>query len=125
MQNTLRQKRRNVVGLLIVVLFLALCWLPVHTVHLWMAFHPTIHSNSILYIKVHTAANVLMFINSSANPFLYTLAGSSYRMHINCMVKSVCGFTKFCKHQRKYVKPSTVEAITNGHTRIASDSTWL
>ncbi|XP_072013346.1 G-protein coupled receptor 54-like isoform X2 [Amphiura filiformis] len=125
MERTLKQKRRSLILILIVVLFLALCWLPVHTVHLWMAFHPVIRSNSISYIKVHTAANVLMFINSSSNPFLYTLAGSSFRMHLNGMLTSMCTFTKLgrlCK--RKYEKPSSIEA--NGEAfNVYSDSTLL
>ena len=88
----LAQRKRTIIGIFIVVLFYILMWLPVHVVHMWMAFNPEVDAQTPLYIMLHTVVNVLMFINSSVNPYLYTLAGSSFRRHLgdigNCLM---CG----------------------------------
>lgn len=122
------QKRRGVTAILIVVLFLVLSWLPLHTVHLWMAFHPTINAKSAIYVKVHTAANVLMFVNSSANPFIYTLVGPPFRKHIHGMLKSVYGCVRICgRHKYKSTHAPDDRTRERGLSSSNSEnhSTWL
>ncbi len=69
--------KRTTIRVLIVGVFFIVMWLPIHVVHLWMAFDPTITAQTPLYIEWHTIANVLMFINSSVNPYLYAFGGTS------------------------------------------------
>ncbi|XP_022098062.1 G-protein coupled receptor 54-like isoform X2 [Acanthaster planci] len=84
------RRRRSVKIVLAVTILYALSWVPCHTVHLWMAFNPEITAESPLYVELHTAVNVLIFVNSSVNPYVYALIGPSYRHHIRSMVICSC-----------------------------------
>ncbi|XP_033625510.1 G-protein coupled receptor 54-like [Asterias rubens] len=90
------RRRRSVNSILFVIILYVLCWLPVHVVHLWMAFDPEVEPTDALYTELHTAANVLLFMNSSVNPFVYTLGGPSYRRHIKTLAISIvkCRFNQ-------------------------------
>ena len=87
----LARRKKTIKWVFIVVIFYALMWLPCHVVHMWMAFDPHVTAETPLYIELHTAANVLMFVNSSVNPYLYTLAGSSFRKHVKDVAYCCCG----------------------------------
>ncbi|XP_038069831.1 G-protein coupled receptor 54-like [Patiria miniata] len=83
------RRRRSVNIILGVIVLYALCWIPVHIVHMWMAFDPKVNARSPLYVELHTAANVLIFFNSSVNPFVYALIGPSFRRHIRLIAVSL------------------------------------
>ncbi|XP_022098063.1 kiSS-1 receptor-like [Acanthaster planci] len=83
------RRRRSVVMILTVIVLFAVCWAPVHAVHMWLAFDPEVTPRRPLYVVLHTAANVLMFVNSSVNPFVYALIGQSFRKHIEEMAISI------------------------------------
>ncbi|XP_072013349.1 mesotocin receptor-like [Amphiura filiformis] len=110
----LAQRKKTIKWVFIVVLFYILMWLPIHVVHMWMAFDPVVTSQTPLYIELHTVANVLMFINSSVNPYLYTLAGPSFRMHL----KSIA----YCCCCGLLVRRKTKECLSRSET---SGSTWM
>ena len=94
-KHRLAQRKRTIIGIFVVVVFYILMWLPLHMVHLWMAFDPDITAATPLYIELHTAANVLLYVNSSVNPYLYTLAGSSFRKHlVDIGHYCLCGFIR-------------------------------
>ncbi|XP_072022764.1 G-protein coupled receptor 54-like [Amphiura filiformis] len=84
--------KRSTVRVIIVVIFFIVMWLPIHVVHMWMAFDPDVTAQTSLYIELHTAANVFMFLNSSVNPYLYAFGGSSnpFRKHLKDIVQSSC-----------------------------------
>ena len=88
----LPQRKKSITWIFVVVVFFAIMWLPVHVVHLWQAFDPLITAHSPLYVELHTAANVLIYLNSAVNPFLYPLAVPTFREHLRLiMYRSCCG----------------------------------
>lgn len=116
------QRRRSVNSILFVIVLYVLCWAPVHAVHLWMAFDPEVKPTDDLYTELHTAANVLLFINSSVNPFVYTLVGPSFRRHIKTLAISIvkCRYQQPDPRQQKSTarrngtfKPSDAYAMSN------------
>ncbi|XP_072013353.1 G-protein coupled receptor 54-like [Amphiura filiformis] len=40
------QRKRTIIGIFVVVIFFILMWLPVHVVHMWMAFHPVVTAST-------------------------------------------------------------------------------
>ncbi|XP_072051724.1 galanin receptor type 1-like [Amphiura filiformis] len=109
------QRKRSIIGIFVVVIFYIIMWLPCHVVHMWMAFHPVVTASTPRYIEIHTAANVLIFVNSSVNPYLYTLAGSSFRRHVSDIGHfCLCGLIR-----RKKTKSTT------SSSREATGSTMM
>lgn len=78
----MRQQNRKHVLIMIglVTLLFALCWLPIHCIHLALKFLP--HKfplwNKNLYI-FKAFAHTLTFLNSALNPILYTICGQDFR----------------------------------------------
>ena len=86
----LPQRKKTIIWIFVVVIFYSVMWLPIHVVHMWQAFSPHVTSQTPLYIELHTAANVMMFINSSVNPYLYPLAVPAFRMHLKDITYCCC-----------------------------------
>ena len=105
------QRKRTILGIFGVVIFYMLMWLPCHVVHMWMAFDPKVTASTPIYIEQHTIANVLIFINSSVNPYLYTLAGRSFRRH----AKDI-GHGLMCGLMRKSKRSDGISRSVTGST---------
>ncbi|XP_022098098.1 G-protein coupled receptor 54-like [Acanthaster planci] len=131
---TANRRRRTVNITLTVIILYALCCAPVHIVHMWMAFDPEVTPKSPRYVELHTVANVVMFFNSSANPFVYALIGQSFRKHMKGMVKSTAECHMKCvapnpriKSRQSETEPQTAH-ISSKQTVWSSEnslSTWL
>ena len=144
--STRRRRRRSVNSILFVIVLYALCWAPVHAVHLWMAVDPEVTAKDVLYVELHTAANVLLFINSSVNPFVYTLVGPPFRRHMKRIAISIvkCRFTtskEMTNNERSFrsgyessghsdqsqsnMNPRSLFSISKKEPRMKCSSTWL
>ncbi|XP_072022979.1 G-protein coupled receptor 54-like [Amphiura filiformis] len=114
----LAQRNKTIIWVLIVVIFYIILSLPIHVVHLWMAFDPNVTAQTPLYIEVHTAANVLLFINSSVNPYLYAFGGSSFRKHLKDITQCCCCGVLMLMRKKKRNK-------SNSQSDRSMCSTWL
>ncbi len=126
--NRLARRKKTIIWIFVVVVLFTLMWLPIHVVHLWMAFDPTVTAQTPLYIELHTAANVFMFINSSVNPYLYTFILAPFRKHLKEIAKCCCCGVVWLR-KRKEQNKNMSESVTSlssrklSHTSISQDST--
>ncbi len=95
------RRKKTIIWIFVVVVLFILMWLPLHVVHLWMAFHPIVTAQTPLYIQIHTAANVLIFINSSVNPYLYAFIVALFRKHLIEIVQCCCCGVVWLLRKRK------------------------
>lgn len=73
-----RSRRRKVAKIvLVVVTTFALCWLPIHVVHLCTDFGPTTLSDSFYVVKI--IAHVMSYVNSTINPVIYSFMSECFR----------------------------------------------
>lgn len=82
---TATKKWKTTKIVLTVILLFALCWLPIHIFNIWESMQTdasNIH-NSWLVACIHTFSLCLAYANSCINPFVYALAGTSFRKHID------------------------------------------
>ncbi len=114
----LAQRKKTIKWIFIVVMFYILMWLPLHVVHLWMAFDPNVTAQTPLYIELHTVVNVLLFVNSSVNPYLYTLAGPPFRKHFKDILNCCCCCGMLWRRKQTQRKGECLP-------RSDTDSTWM
>ncbi|XP_038079310.1 G-protein coupled receptor 54-like [Patiria miniata] len=71
---------------LCVVMLFAVCWAPKQALNVWNAFDHETHRASFHIFNANVFCLCLTYANSCINPFVYALAGTSYRHHLRQMV---------------------------------------
>ncbi|XP_050030738.1 trissin receptor-like [Dermacentor andersoni] len=85
--------RRKVIRLLVAVVFsFALCNLPFHARKLWQHWSPEYNGSSPGAAILTVVTNLVLYLNSGLNPFLYALFSKNFRQ---CMADVL-----FCRNQR-------------------------
>nr|QVN25221.1 kisspeptin-type receptor 4 [Asterias rubens] len=88
----LRQKRKITWMVLTVVIVFAVCWLPVHVIQIWMEFDVNF-PYTMATLDFKAAGHALIYINSCANPFIYTFLGENFQKNFkktfHCCFKKV------------------------------------
>ncbi|XP_006824006.1 G-protein coupled receptor 54-like [Saccoglossus kowalevskii] len=97
-EDSIEQKWRITLMVLIVVIFFVVCWGPVHAVTLYYTFvSPELYDMQTM-MPLSAVALCLSYLNSCVNPFVYAFVGNNYRRHLAEIVR--CAACKK-RHARK------------------------
>ncbi|XP_064485309.1 trissin receptor-like [Ornithodoros turicata] len=108
--------RRKVIRLLVVVVFsFAMCNLPFHARKLWQYWSTEYNGSSTTAAILTVVTNLVLYLNSGLNPFLYALFSKNFR-------KSMADLL-FCRAQRKRLKSrSSFQAMSKSLNSGANHS---
>ncbi len=118
-----RTRKRKIAKLvMVVVATFALCWLPIHVVHLNNDFGPTEYSYLFYIIKI--VAHCMSYANSAINPIIYSFMSNSFRQSFReaCCCKTRCtpGITINSNEQeaRQIISSSSSQPATAGSQSV-------
>lgn len=106
--------RRKVIRLLVaVVLSFALCNLPFHARKLWQHWSKEYNGSSPGAAILTVVTNLVLYLNSGINPFLYALFSKNFRQYMADVI--------FCRgYRRRFKSRSSFRAMSKSINSVAS-----
>ncbi|XP_038071972.1 G-protein coupled receptor 54-like [Patiria miniata] len=84
-----QRMRRTLRLIMVVIAAFALSWLPSRVLLMWVVWDPNLYGHSPVYLIGSGIANMIIYLNSVVNPFIYPFAGTGFRKHLPAYLRGM------------------------------------
>ncbi|XP_038071965.1 G-protein coupled receptor 54-like [Patiria miniata] len=112
-----KRMRRTLRLIMVVIAAFALSWLAHRALLMWLVWDPNFLAFSPVYLIGSGIANLIVYLNSVVNPFIYPFAGTGFRKHLPALAECLRAIRRFRHEPRQ--KRSGDNAQINAFTAMA------